>query len=266
MKRILRISVSIAALLAVIASLTWAYFQATAAPPRPLSNLVPQGALLYLEAKDFSGLLQEWEASPEKRIWLTSENYSIFSQSRLFLRLHDAQQEFAAATGVPADTDFLNQAAGRQSALAIYDIGKLELLYITRMSSSHFFDTQLWQGRGKFEVRSAQGAQFFVRTDPQSKRVVAFAVAEDYLILGTREDLVAGALESIAGTPSRTIEQEDWYRNATAAADQPGDLRMVLNLEKIAVTPQFRTYWIQQNITEMQGFTAAISDLRRSSA
>jgi hypothetical protein len=36
-----------------------------------------------------------------------------------------------------------------------------------------------------------------------------------------------------------------------------------MDLEKIAVTPHFRTYWVQQNITEMQGYSAAISDLYR---
>jgi len=36
---------------------------------------------------------------------------------------------------------------------------------------------------------------------------------------------------------------------------------MVLNLKKIAMEPHFRTYWVQQNITEMQSYSAAVSDL-----
>jgi len=32
------------------------------------------------------------------------------------------------------------------------------------------------------------------------------------------------------------------------------------------VTPHFRTYWLPQNITEMQGYTAAVSDLYREGA
>src|SRR5260370_13137649 len=38
---------------------------------------------------------------------------------------------------------------------------------------------------------------------------------------------------------------------------------MVLHLEKIGVTPHFRTYWIQQNITEMQGYAGGVCDLLR---
>ena len=41
---------------------------------------------------------------------------------------------------------------------------------------------------------------------------------------------------------------------------------MALNMEKIAVTPYFRTYWIQHNITEMQSYGSAISDLYREGA
>ena len=39
---------------------------------------------------------------------------------------------------------------------------------------------------------------------------------------------------------------------------------MVLNLNKIVPSPYFRTYWIQNNITEMKQYTSAVSDLFRS--
>jgi len=65
----------------------------------------------------------------------------------------------------------------------------------------------------------------------------------------------------------RSLRQEGWYtRSVAAASSTPGDLRMVMNLEKLAVTPHFRTYWIQRNITEMQGYSSAISDLYREGA
>ena len=38
---------------------------------------------------------------------------------------------------------------------------------------------------------------------------------------------------------------------------------MVLNMEEIVKTPQFRSYWVQQNITEMKQYRAAVSDLYR---
>lgn len=253
--------------LCISAIAAWSFFQAQAAPKHPLDQITPEGALLYIEAKDFSALLKDWNTSAEHAQWLKSDDYRVFSNSRLFLRLGQASDQFAAAAGIPPDMKFLTGAAGSESAVAVYDIGNLEFLYLSRISSGNFLQSQLWQSRSKFQTRTAAGKPFFARKDEQSGRVVAFAVADDYLILGTREDLVAGALELMSGSQGRNLNQEGWYKQALAATSPtPGDLRMVMNLEKISVTPHFRTYWVQQNITEMQSYASAISDLYREGA
>ena len=244
---------------------SWGAYQVATSPPAPsLSRYFPSGALLYLQAKDFSSLLSRWDNSDENRLWLKSNNYEVFSRSRLFLRLKDANTEFSKAAGVPTDANLLRQVAGKQSALAIFDIGKLEFLYITRLPSASSMQSALWQTRAKFETRSAGGVTFFLRRDPESEREVAFAVAGDYLLLATREDLLAGALQLLAGSDAHSIEAEPWWSQPVAAARTEGDLRMVLNLEKIVPSPYFRSYWIQQNITDMKQYSAAISDLTLS--
>src|SRR5712692_9628237 len=244
---------------------SWAAFQALAPEAPPLSRYVPAGSLLYLQAKDFSALLGDWNASPQKASWVKSKNYEVYSRSRLFLRLQGASQQFAAAAGLPPDMNFLMQVAGIQSALALYDIGKLEFLYITKLPSASSVQSALWQTRAKFETRSAAGVTFYVRRDPESEREVTFAINGDYLILATREDLLAGALQLMTGNKERSIEAEQWWSQSVAAAGPAGDLRMVLNLEKIVPSPYFRSYWIQPNITDMKQYSAAVSDLFRSS-
>ena len=242
----------------------WSFFRPQAAPVHALDQVMPEGALLYIEARDFSGLLKDWNASPERAEWLKSDDYRVFSNSRLFLRLGEASNQFAAAAGLPPNMKFLLEAAGKESAVAVYEIGKLEFLYVTRLSSGDFVQSTLWQSRNKFQSRNAGGKPFFVRKDEESGRVVAFAVADNYLILGTREDLVAGSLELMSGSKGRALNGEGWYKQARAAASPtPGDLRMVMNLQNLAITPHFRTYWIQQNITEMRGYAGAVSDLYR---
>jgi hypothetical protein len=246
---------------------SWGAYQAASSsqtPTPPPSRFVPSGALLYLQAKDFSSLLSNWDKSGEKQVWLKSNNYEVFSRSRLFLRLKDASTEFSTAAGLPADTNLLRQVAGQQSALAIFDIGKLEFLYITRLPSANSMQSALWQTRSKFETRTAGGVTFFLRRDPESGREVAFAVNEDYLLLATREDLLAGALQLMASGDARSIETERWWSQSVAAAPAEGDLRMVLNLEKIVPSPYFRSYWVQHNITDMKRYSSAISDLIRS--
>jgi len=260
MKRI----ITIVCLALAFAGIGWSAYRAVAPPAAPMSKFVPAGPLLYLEASDFSSLLSAWNSSPQKKQWLSSSSYDVFSRSRLFLRLNGASDQFAAAAGLPPDMNFLAQVAGERSALAIYDIGNMQLLYITYLPSAKAMETTLWQTRAKFEPRTAGGVNFYLRRDPESKREVAFAVAGDYLLLATREDLMAGALQLISGKQDRTVESEQWFAQSTAAAPQPGDLRLVLDLEKLVPNGYFRTYWVQQNITDLKQYSAAVSDLFRS--
>jgi hypothetical protein len=223
---------ALAVLLVAATAGVWAALE-NAAPAQPqLIALLPQGALLTIEAKDFAGLLKQWSDSPEKAAWLKSDNYSAFSRSRLFGRLGDAQNEFAQSAGLPPDMSFLNEVAGGESVFAWYDIGKLEFLYITRLPSGSAEKTRLVQMRGKFAARQAGGQTFYVRSqtnpsggqegagqqtpetdgqgpdtagpDTQSPdtqggaRTVAFATSGDLLLLATREDLMAGALTLLA--------------------------------------------------------------------
>ena len=131
--------------------------------------------------------------------------------------------------------------------------------------SAKSMETSLWQTRSKFEPRSAGGINFYLRRDPESKREVAFAVSGDYLLLATREDLMAGALTLMSGKPDRNVESEQWWALSTGASPQAGDLRMVLDLGKLVPNGYFRTYWVQQNITDLSQYSAAVSDLFRDS-
>jgi hypothetical protein len=234
-------------------------FQGT---PQPFARLFPSGALLYLEAKDFQAELRAWNGSDEQRRWLASARYEGFERSNLFLKLQAASSEFTAAAGFLPDSALVESLAGGQSALAIYDIGNLEFLYVTRIPTARAVETALWQSRTKYETRRAGGVDFFVRVD--SGRTVAFASTGDYLILGTREELVAGALRLLAGEALTPVSQEAWFADTTAAAGTPGDLRLAMNLEALVKTPQYRSYWIQRNISEVRNYRAGIADLVRT--
>ncbi len=247
----------------VLAGLVWAAVE-IASPRRELAPLFPDGALLYLETRDFHGLLHDWDASEQKRAWIAGDNYAAFSRSRLFERLSQAQNEFSTAASIPADSTLLASVAGTESALALYDIGNLEFVYITRMSQAQAEATPLWHLHDKFELRAEGPAQFYVRKDQQSNRTAAFALRDGWLILATRADLVAGVLDRMANANMRSLSGEAWYVDALKQAAGPAqDLRMVLNLEKIVPSPYFRSYWVQRNITEMSQYRAALCDLRR---
>jgi hypothetical protein len=245
-----------------------ALLQTPPQPPRQtgITALLPSGASLVLQAKDFASLIGDWNASAEKTKWLASANYQAFSRSRLFLRLKDAYDEFSIAAGVPPDMALVSDVAGAESALALYDIGKLEFLYVTRLPSAKTIENVLWRTRGDYEPRTAAGTPFYVRVDPASKRVVAFGVRDQYLVLATREDLVAGALTLIGGQGGASVETDGRFAQSVKAAGAPGDLRLVAEIETLVKEPHFRSYWVQENITELKQYSAAVSDLTRTPA
>jgi hypothetical protein len=236
--------------------------------PKPSSSslaaFMPTGSLLFVESPDFAPLLHDWENSKEKQKWLESDNYQVFSRSRLFLRLQEAQRQFAVAAGAPPDMALLDAVAGAQSALALYDVGNLEFLYITRMPSARAMQNVLWTNREKFEPRKAADIPYYVRTEPEKNRLVAFATAGDCLLLATREDLMAGALGLLSGKSQPALEDENWYKSAVSAAGPAGDLRLVLNLPLLVKSPHFRSYWIQRNIAALKQYSAEVADIHRS--
>ena len=240
--------------------------QAPAAPPSSLAAFMPTGSLLFVESPDFATVVHDWNNSQEKQKWLESDNYQVFSRSRLFLRLQEAQQQFAVAAGAPPDMALLDSLAGSQSALAIYDIGSLEFLYITRLPSARALQNSLWTNREKFEPRKAADIPYYVRTEPEKNRLVAFATSGDYLLLATREDLMAGGLALLSGKSQPRLPDENWYKNAVAVAGPAGDLRLVMNLPLLVKSPHFRSYWIERNVTELKPYSAEVADIHRSPA
>jgi hypothetical protein len=250
---------------AVLGLAIWAAVNNTESAAADPAKLLPDGVLLFLEARDFQGLLNDWNSSSEKRAWLKGDNYAAFSRSRLYERLSQAQGEFSTAATIPTDESLLTSVAGHQSALALYDIGNLEFVYLTRMDQAQAESTPLWRVRDKFEQRTEGAAQFFVHQNVQSSRTAAFAVRDGWLVLGTRADLVAGVLDRLQGGQAHSLSDEDWYADAFKQAKEPiGDLRMVINLEKVVPSPYFRSYWVHRNITEMKQYRAALCDLHRT--
>ena len=253
----------VAALLALILAAS-ALVQAPPDSVDVLARYLPPGALLVLESKDFGRLVGDWNTSREKALWLGSDNYEVFSRSKLLLRLKEVQAEFAAATGFTPEMPLVESIAGRESVLSLYDIGRLEFLYITRLASARAVESMLWDRRANFEPRVASGRAYFVRTDPRSGRVVAFAATDEYLLLSTSEDLMAKTLTLMSEPGGSSVTGETWYADSVQAQQERGDLRMVLNLEALVATPHFRSYWIQHNVGELRQYRAGVADLHRS--
>ena len=218
---------------------------------------------MYVEARDLSALLRDWNTSQEKQLWLASSNYEVFSRTRLLMRLQEAQQQFADTAGFAPDMSLVNSISGGQSAVAVYDIGELEFLYVTRMPSARVISSTPFAARSAYESREAAGIRYYVRSGT-NRRVAAFGTTDGLLFLGTRGDLVANALTLYAKRQTVTpLAQDRWFDEVTRAGKGPGDVRIALNMPGLLKTPHFRSYWVQRNASELKPFSAGIVDLFR---
>ncbi len=247
-----------------LALATTAFVQVSTGPEPSLSRLLPSGALLVLESKDFGGALADWDSSAEKPAWLASDNFTAFAQSKLYLRLEEAREEFAAAAGVRPDMPLVRAIAGGESALAVYDIGELRMLYVTQLPAARAVETVLWRSRLSFEPREAGGEAYYVRSDADSGRETAFAAVGELLLLATGSDLMAGALELLAGQGD-AVTSEGWYGDAVRYAGERGGLRLVHDTAALAGSPHFRSYWVQRNASSVRAYRAGAIDLDRAS-
>ncbi|MGC2659646.1 MAG: hypothetical protein WA324_16935 [Bryobacteraceae bacterium] len=242
----------------------WLRAQIAAVVP-PLASNLPPGALVYLEAKDFGKLLGEWNNSTEKAKWVGSPNYAELSRSRLIGRLQQAQGEFEKAAGVSPEMKLLQQVAGTQSAFAFYNIGALKFVYLTHIGHQAIESGDLWKQRAQYQPREAAGIAFYIKQDQGTGRTLAFATKDDVFVMTTDESLMASTLALLAGQPAPSLAKEEWFETLTTGKPQ-GDLRLVYDLRTTAKTPQFRTYWIQENETELKEYATGVSDLFETSA
>lgn len=261
----MRRRVAIAGALLLTGVAAWLGAQALA-PVKPASELMPSGALFYVEARDFAKLVSGWDSSPEKKAWLESANYQSWTRSHLSVRLAEVRKSYAEAAEVAEDAPFLDGVAGQESAVAFYNIGKLEFLYITRLESARFAGSVLGKIKQKFEARQAAGHDYFVLS--KGENTIAFALVDDRLLLATREDLISSSLRLLAGEKIGSLREERWFDDALgkAPAGEVPDIRFVADLDRTTKTHQFRSYWVQRNGEDVRQFASEVADLKLNTA
>jgi hypothetical protein len=265
MKRTIGLSIlGVAAIMAAV----WASAQVTTLAPvgQPLALWMPGGALLYLESPDFGTELRDWNRSAVKSHWLASKNYEAFHTTRLVLKLQDVYAEFSAAAGLAPNLNTLEGIAGTETALALYDVRNLDFVYISRLPGPSLAQNVFNLVRVGYQTRTAGGVSYFIRQS--GARTAAFAIAGEYVVMSTRENLMSSALELIRGDAGSSVGEATWYRDAVQAlpadAARPAVFRLVMDLPAVITTPYFRSYWIQKNTGDLRPYYAFLGQVTRN--
>ncbi len=228
------------------------------------AEIMPTGALVYVEARDLKSMLEGWLSSPEKKRWQESRHYQRFQNSRLFLKLTSRAEQFAVSAGFPILTEQLIPFAGRQSALGIYNPAEQEFLFLTELSAAERQILQLFRNKSRFEVRAQDGFTYY--RNNQGGRMVCFAEIDPYLAVSTQEDLIRSALSLRKSPASRTslARTREWQE--TMSSQESSDLRIFLAMGSLSEHPAFRREWLFGNAKELQPFQSIRNEIFFSSA
>jgi len=234
--------------------------------PYRLSEDLPRGALVYAQFENLPSLIKQWDESHLKQQYLESTNYRQLQHRHLPLKLVSRWEEFNEALDFPLDMATLSASTENEAAVAIYDIGRLDLVFIAPLSDEKAALTKFFQGKDGFEETEApDGTAYYhhaVEADRgRQKQVIAFATLNGRFILATNETLLLRAIaninrratkDSLAAEPAfKTLSQRLSPHFATVWVDQT----------KLNTDYYFKHYWLMQNLGRLKGIRAGMFDL-----
>ncbi len=232
-----------------------------------LSAVMPRGAMLYIQASDLSALMKTWLASPVRAQFYDSDSFAAFQKSRVYLKLQDRKKDFESAIGVGLDEGRLAELAGRMSAVAMYDIGKVELVFVTEIARPRALASALFKQAPQFQERSAEGISYYVRdvtTDGgRLNQQFCFAYVEGKLMVTTAEGLMIRAIGNIKNSGTDSLLADVVALASSASGFAAHDLTMWLDQARLNRNRYFDNYWIHRNASgELAAIESGLIDLR----
>jgi len=235
-----------------------------------LANLMPKGALVYVQSKDLTSQLKTWYLSPAHKRYFSSSNYNAFSQSRLFLKFQERVQEFESATGIILSEDGFASVVGGESALALYDIGELEFVFTTELPQAKLASSILAQKGDKLSTRKTAGVTYYLKSmkaeGGAESRTFAVAIVGSRGIVATSEILMQRTLKNNADTKSEDKLLDtvlDLAKQAEGFASH--DVTLWLDQAVLNKDRYFRNYWIHNNLAELKDINKVLIDLEIAS-
>ena len=253
------------AVFAIVAVALIAVSQIKNEPFAPAEDF-PRGALVYVQIADLPALLKFWNESKFKGKYLESENFKSFKNRHLGLKLASRWEEFSSGIGFPIDTETLGGLAENRAAVALYDIGKLEFVFIAPVSAEIFAATKFAQHQNKFaEEISGDGTRIYratVEADrARQKQELIYANANGRFVLATSEKLLAQTLNNINGKNggANRLADEPSFK-ILSAETEPRAATVWVNQTALNQDYYFKRYWLMSEIETLENIRAGIFD------
>jgi hypothetical protein len=232
-----------------------------------LAGVMPRGAMVYVQANDLSALMKTWLASPVRSQFYESASFAAFQKSHVYLKLQDRKKDFETAIGVGLDEKRLAELAGRASAVSIYDIGKLEIVFVTEIPRARAVASALFKQAPQFQERSADGTSYYVRDvtadGGRLNQQFCFAYVEDKLIVTTTEGLMIRAVANAKAAGADSLSSDVVALAEQATGFSAHDVTMWLDQARLNRNRYFGNYWIHHNAEgALANIESGLIDLR----
>ncbi len=249
-----------------VSALAVAADRSPTADSMPLARLIPRGAIAYVQARDFAGLFGKWKASPAHDRYYASDNFRAFGQSRLYAKLSERLKEFETGAGIEMTEDRVAEMAGGATAVAMYDMGKLEIVYVTELPAAKASLTELFKQSSKFETRKRGNAQYSVlelATDGgRMRQGLCFSATDGKFVITTTESLMQRTLDNFAAESTDRLSDSIAPTLAAAENFAAHDATLWTDIPRLKAQRFFKLYWVQgKAATALDGVSATLADL-----
>jgi hypothetical protein len=233
-----------------------------------LAGDLPRGALVYAQFANVPELVKQWDQSQLKERYLGSTNYQQLQHRHLALKLISRWEEFNNALGFPVDLATIGSSTDGAAAVAIYDIGQLDLLFVAPISEEKAVLTQFFNSKDQFEeAEAADGTPYYrqnVEADRgRQKQILAFAAVNGRFLLGTNEKLFLRAIANITKRATKDSIADDPNFKSLSQKVTPHFATIWVDQSKLNADYYFKKYWLMQNVAELKAIRAGIFDLEQ---
>lgn len=225
----------------------------------------PRGALIYVQFADLPTFIKQLNESKLKQNYLESENFAQFQNRHLALKLASRWQEFNDASGFSIDLETFGNISETRAALAVYDIGRLDAVFIAPVNDEIFSASQFFQNQSQFESKELEDGTLFYSADvaadrSRQKQKLVFAGINGRFVLATSEKLLLQTLANINGkSPQNSLADEPTFKNLSEKL-APHAATVWLDQAKLSDDYYFKHYWLAGNVEDLKKFRAGMFD------
>ncbi len=231
-----------------------------------LAKDFPRGAVVYAQFKDLPAAIKQWEESSIKERYLASVNYRKMWTRHLANKLFSRWEEFNAAAGFTLETSVFSAIADNRAAIAIYDIGRLDLIIVAPLSDAKFEVTQFFQNKDNFEVMELpDGTSYYLRDveadSGRQNQQIGFAQLNGRFVIATSEKLLLRAIANIRGGSKKDRMTDEPSFQSLSKTVTPHFITVWVNQTRLNDDWYFKRYWAMRNPEELKNIRAGIFDL-----